>query len=124
MVVKEVLEKLDSEDLILHVVWTPVLANDDFPSAVMAQFKINDPRTRHYWDGEGRLGKAYGRLLPLPRGRTFAWDIYFAYDYGVQWSDRPPSPHEWSHQLGRDERFLGDGTRLHGIVEALLNGKD
>ena len=122
MVADKVLNALDSENLVMHVVWTPVLQNDNFASSVKAQFEIKDSRARHYWDGEGRLGTAYGKLLPLPRGRTFAWDIYFAYEPGVSWEERPPAPSEWSHQLGRDERSLGDGTRLHEIVDKLLKG--
>lgn len=120
MVVDSVLEKIPSEDLAVHVVWTPVLQADDFESARQAASLIPDPRAIHYWDEDQSLGLAYGRELELPRGRELAWDIYFAYAAGVEWGEHVPPPGDWAHQLGRDERHLGDGSGLRAAVEALL----
>ena len=120
MVVDNVLNEIDSEDLAIHVVWTPVLKADSYASSVSAQFKILDPRAVHYWDGDRNLGTAYGRQVELPRGRKFAWDIYFVYDQDTEWGDAPPQPADWAHQLGFDERSLDKGAGLRRAVEAAL----
>jgi hypothetical protein len=77
---------------------------------------------RHYWDGEQKLGRAYGRVVELPRGRKLAWDVYFAFAPGTTWSAAPPAPADWAHQLGLDERHLGDGERLLESLQRLSSG--
>jgi hypothetical protein len=124
VVLENVLARIDSENLAVHVVWTPVLKADDYESAKKAPPLLDDPRTSHYWDGDQSLGLAYGHLLELPRGRELAWDIYFAYAAGVTWGDTVPAPSDWVHQLGRDERHLGDGSGLRKAVESLLEKLD
>ena len=118
----ELLDKIKDDRLNLHIVWTPVLQNDDHNAALVSQRIIHDPRATHYWDGDMVLGTAYGQAVELPNGRDFAWDIYFAFDHGVEWTDRVPEPADFAHQLGRDDRHLGDGVRLREIVESLLEG--
>lgn len=115
------MEKITDDRLVLHVVWTPVLQNDDRDAAVVSQHLISDSRATHYWDGDMALGTAFGEEVALPVGRDFAWDIYFAFDHDVQWKDRVPQPADFSHQLARDDRHLGDGVRLREIVEELLS---
>lgn len=121
MVLENVLEKIPDEDLSVHVVWTPVLRSDNFDATGSAQKLIPDPRALHYWDGDQDLGKAYGTVVELPRGRELAWDIYFAYDEGVVWGEEVPPPSHWAHQLGMDARHLGDGTKLREALRALLD---
>ena len=120
MVVDNVLNKIENEDLVIHVVWTPVLKADSYASSISAQFKILDPRAVHYWDGDRNLGTAYGRVVSLPRGRKFAWDIYFVYDRDAQWGAAPPQPTDWAHQLGSDHRHLAKGEGLREAVEKAL----
>ena len=120
MVLDNVLKKVPSEDLVIHVVWTPVLRADDFEAAKEAVDLIPDVRSIHYWDGDQVLGLAYGRAVELPRGRVLAWDIYFTYAAGVEWDDQVPTPSDWVHQLGSDDRHLSDGAGLRSAVEELL----
>jgi hypothetical protein len=121
VVLENVLQKIPDEDLSVHVVWTPVLKSDHFGATAAAQKLIPDLRALHYWDGDQHLGKAYGAVLELPRGRELAWDIYFAYDAGVLWGTEVPPPSLWAHQLGSDSRHLGDGARLRQAVRAMLD---
>ena len=72
MVQSEVLDKIDDERLVVHVVWTPVLQNDNYDAAVTAPQLIPDARATHYWDGDMVLGTAYGKVVELPNGRDFA----------------------------------------------------
>ena len=120
MVLDSVLKKVESEELVIHVVWMPVLRNDSFEATADAVQLIPDPRAIHYWDGDQDLGMAYGRVVDLPRGRELAWDIYFVYEPGVVWGEQVPEPSAWAHQLGSDGRHLGDGAGLRSAVEEIL----
>ena len=121
MVQKEVLDEIKDENLRVHVVWTPVLRNDDRDASLESRDLIPDPRAVHYWDEDLDLGLAYGRAVSLPPGRDLAWDIYFVFDRGAKWEGELPAPAEFSHQLGRGERYLGDGSRLRDLVRGALD---
>jgi hypothetical protein len=120
VVLENVLKKVTSERLAVHVVWMPVLRSDDLDSAREARALIPDPRVAHYWDPEQSVGLAFGRVVDMPRGRELAWDIYFAFGTGMTWGDVPPAPDAWAHQLGLDDRHLGEGSGLRAAVEELL----
>ncbi len=122
MVQENVLEKVGSSEMVVHVVWTPVLGSDSYEAAVGSSRKfLQDPRSIHYWDGERHLGLLYGKVLALPEGHSLAWDIYLAFEAGIEWGEEAPVPTEWVHQLGRDDRHLGDGERYRRVVEDLLS---
>jgi hypothetical protein len=60
---------------------------------------VSDPRIRHYWDEDERLGKFYEVSLPTPG--TPSWDVYLLYRPGIMWAEpAPPKPTFWMHQLG------------------------
>ena len=86
-----------------------------------ATTRLPDERVSHYWDAEGDLAKAYSRILGLPDARP-AWDVYLLFDRNAQWTDQPPAPQGWMHQLplAPAERRL-DGDRLAAEVGKLLN---
>ena len=117
---ENVLAKIPSTDLAVHVVWTPVLPTDNEEEATQADHLVPDERTMFYWDGAQDLGLSYGRTIELPRGRQLAWDIYFVYGPDAEWNETVPLPTEWNHQLADDERYLGDGAKLRTAIEALL----
>ncbi len=119
MVQQAILETLPSAKLKVYAVWTPVLKEDDRQAAVRATAVIPDERVVHLWDADKSLGQAFGKVVALPRGRTLAWDVYFAFDHRAQWGHEPPQPAEWMHQLGIDERLF-DGDKLRASVETLL----
>ena len=119
-VMQEMLAKVPSDRVSVHVVWTPVVPGDDLDAAKEARSLISDPRAVHYWDPEQHVGLAYGTVLELPRGRELAWDIYFTFEPQVTWEEQVPGPEDWVHQLGMDDRRLSDGTRLQSSIEGLL----
>ena len=120
---KNVLDEIDTDQLLIHVVWTPVLPGDDRKSVDKAQQIFPDKRVKQYWDGDQSLGKTYGKVVELPRERSLAWDVYFAFDRKSEWKEKVPKPDDWAHQLGRDERSLRDGDKLRQSVERLLNDR-
>jgi hypothetical protein len=116
---KEILAKSDSDKLKVLVVWTPRYPGDNRDKALAAAKLIADSRATHFWDRKGRLGTQYGKVLKLPGGRTFAWDVYFVFDARVKWENSPPAPTEWMHQLGDDSRRL-DVDKLGQVTRSLL----
>jgi hypothetical protein len=116
---EKVLAKIRSDKLRAFVVWTPRYPGDNRAKALAATKLIPDERSIHFWDGGGRLGRQYGKLLKLPGGRTFAWDVYFVLDKRASWGESPPAPTEWMHQLGEDNRRL-DGAKLSQVTLRLL----
>ena len=124
MVLENVLSQVSSDQIVIHVVWMPVLPSDNFEAAKEAPSLIPDPRARHYWNGDQSLGKVYGNTVALPSGRELAWDIYFVFGAGIEWGEDVPVPSDWVHQLGMDERHLGDGDTLRASVERHLEALD
>ena len=121
MVLDKVLKEISSDDLAIHVVWTPVLGSDKRSSTDRARkLFTKETRATQYWDGDQDLGQTYGTIVELPNGRELAWDIYFVYAAGVEWGEKPPIPDDWQHQLGRDERSL-DGDKLRESIEEILS---
>ena len=122
VVYEHVLSVIDSHDLLVYLVWTPVIAGDDRASADQISRSMPESRVKHYWDGSQELGWAYGRILPLPGGRPLGWDLYMIFGREADWEPPVPVPTDWMHQLGRDDRTL-DGERFRGFVQRCLTSK-
>jgi len=96
-------------DVIVSIVWTPMLPGDSAGTARVATALIPDARARHYFDPERRAGRAIaGRLGGAGK---IAWDIYLFFAPGVAWEDEPPLPLGWAHQLG--DAAWADPARCH-----------
>ncbi len=119
MVQDNVLAKLDNDNLRVYVVWTPVLREDNRTAAGQSVAYITDTRAVHFWDEDKSLGLSFGKLVTLPRQRELAWDVYFVFGKDAEWTESPPTPADWMHQLGVDERLF-DGDKLRATVEKLL----
>ena len=115
------LDKLGAPDLRVYAVWVPILRTDMRLAVSRATTWLPDERVSHYWDAEGDLAKAYSRILGLPDARP-AWDVYLLFDRNAEWTDQPPAPQDWMHQLPREpaERRL-DGEALAAKAGTLLD---
>lgn len=94
---RELIGKVQGNDRFkTFVVYVPALAATaaDVPAAMKV---MSGPDVKHYWDGDGRAGFAYAKVLNV----KFAWDVWMAYAPGVTWDDaaNPPAPTFWRHQL-------------------------
>jgi hypothetical protein len=97
----------------------PVLTSDSSDALPGAYSVLPDRRVKHFWDEKKLFGKHYGSRIKIPEGRL-AWDVYFLFDANVTWSDAPPMPSAWWHQLKmRDGRRL-DGTAMRERVNSML----
>ena len=117
--VQTILKAVKSKKLKVYVVWTPVLREDDGQVAGKSSGLVLDDRAIHFWDADKSLGFSLGKIVKLPRERKLAWDVYFAFDMKAKWSNVPPQPAHWMHQLGTDERKL-DGDKLRKFILAAL----
>jgi hypothetical protein len=121
LVEDKALDQIGGDKLRIYVVWTKKLLMDSRAAAAQAASLVPDRRARHFWDATGYLGKQYGKTLDLPGGRRFAWDVYFIFDRKTAWTDSPPAPAFWMHQLGGHKPELRlDGARFReAIVQRL-----
>jgi hypothetical protein len=101
------------------VIWVPQLGarRQHVPSAMAL---VTDPRAQQFWDADGWLDDAYGRVLGTPGA---AWDVYLLYGRGRAWDDiLPPKPDYWMHQLsGVNTAPHLDPEILRQHVENLLH---
>ena len=112
-----VLAQLGGDKPKVYVVWTKKLFGDNRDAAANAESLVPDGRARHFWDPTGYLGKQYGKTLELPGGRRFAWDVYMIFDPKVAWTEAPPLPTFWMHQLGGQKPELRlDAARFREAV--------
>ena len=116
----QVLDTIESEKLVIYVVWEPILRTDDARASRKATTLVPDPRARHYWIDTETLGELFQPALGLETEP--AWDVYLVYSPGGTWNDVPPAPEFFMHQLvGRlpEERLL-DGAALAQRIRQML----
>jgi len=117
---QHVLENIEDPDLKLFVVWEPILKTDSEEAARLSSGFLRDDRVTHYWASTRRVGQSFQDAIGL-EGEP-AWDVYLVYDRGIRWTDEPPEPTKFQHQLGGrlpDPRRL-DGPTLADEVRTLL----
>jgi hypothetical protein len=115
------LEELNARDAAVHVVWVGVLDDDSAAGAAAAMFP-DDFGAMHYWDGELQVSKAFHATLGLERWkRNVAWDLYLLYGARSEWTDQPPLPSLWMHQLHLEDVPELDGSLLVEHLGELLN---
>lgn len=111
-----VLRAFPDADLHVEIVWLDMLPNDRPSTALEAARRLDDPRVRHFHDPSKVAGRAFARGL-LPVG--VAWDVYLFYPAGAEWTEDPPRPSSWSHQLGRvDPEHFHPRERLRAELRA------
>jgi hypothetical protein len=94
-----------------------MLSDDTRAAAEPSTRIIDDLRVRHFHDPERRSGKAIAKSLGSED--AIAWDTYLFYASGSEWTDGPPAPIDWMHQLPSS---WADPARFHtgdDLVEEL-----
>lgn len=82
-----------------------MLEEDDFAATNLAKEKYSDPRIKHYWDAERKLGGLLSQTLKIKR--SIAWDVYLLYPPDHLWqAELPPAPKFWMHQLSGEDETL------------------
>lgn len=132
MAQKEIVEKINSPQFAVFMVWLPVMAADSYQSAQQAQRIFPDARVQSWWDHRLVLGKGYHKTLALAADCDLAWDVYLLYRpsskrfrYALDSDGKkgwiPPAPDFWMHQLScmTKERYL-DINGLRAAIEKML----
>jgi hypothetical protein len=88
---------------------------------------LNDNRLKHFYDCNQTVGKTIAASVGW-YGKV-AWDIYLFYGPTVKWTEAPPKPDCWMHQLtdgwAKNERYrTGDDLKneLSASLERLAMG--
>ena len=110
VVEKQALDQIKGDKVKVFVVWIKRFFGDSQEAAQEAMALMPDRRARHFWDGSGQLSKRYAKFVELPDKRNFAWDVYFVFGPKAEWTENPPTPDFWMHQLGGP----GTGNLLDG----------
>ena len=105
------LKEFPDANVSVSIVWIQMPGfNDNEATSRKIAASFSDPRVKHFYDPfpAHLVGKAFaeGRISRGP-----AWDIYFFYKKGQEWTDGPPEPAEWMHQLSGGKR--ADATKFH-----------
>lgn len=113
-----ILEEFPDADISVSVVWVDMLPDDTTAGAKASAAIIADPRVRHFHDPRQRLGAAIADGLGWEG--QMAWDIYLFYDKDSEWTEGPPAPLDFMHQLSWDASHFRTGDALvEGLREAL-----
>ena len=102
-------EEAKGKEVIVSIVWIPMLPGDSEDAARAATALIPDARAHHYFDPDRRAGSALASRMG-GEGKI-AWDMYLFFTPGAIWEDEPPLPMDWVHQLG--ETAWADPARCH-----------
>lgn len=113
------LGQVKDPDVRVYAVWASILMSDFRIAVGRATKRLPDERVNHYWDGEGELVKAYGRLLKL-EGDDTAWDVYYVFGRDVEWKDEVPAPTFFMDQVGLPQGQPLDADKLAAEIRKLL----
>ena len=116
---QEIFEENKSEMLQGAIIWTPMLATDNFEAANQREITFSDPRVKQFWDPDRILGRLLSRILSLKA--PIAWDVYLLYSSDHAWdTELPPMPDFWMHQLDEEPTLFLDPVRLKHHVRAII----
>ena len=105
---ENVFEKYPAADVSASIIWIPILEKDTFDAAIPSVTYLSDSRIRHFYDHRKATGKTIADSVGW--AGNIAWDIYLFYSPSAKWTDTPPKPICWMHQL-TDGWAAGDNYR-------------
>jgi hypothetical protein len=126
---RAILSDFPDADINVSIVWINMLPLDSPVAAKLSARIIHDLRACHFHDPAKLAGKAIAQSLG---GQDkAAWDIYLFYEAGNEWSDSPPAPIYWAHQLQgstwADSAHYHSGDdllrELHKIMQDLTSAR-
>jgi hypothetical protein len=107
----------------LLVVWIAMMEGDTLEAARKAVSKFKDRRVRQFYDPNQLAGKAFAESLG--HQDRVAWDFYLFYPVRSEWTDIPPQPEIFMHQLRNswaDQNCLFEKDRLRlKLLETMKN---
>jgi hypothetical protein len=81
---ERLLPAIPGEGLEVFLVWACTIPADVEVGTRKLAERYADPRIRHYWDGSGRIARAFGRHAGLPDGAP-AYGLFYLYGRADTW---------------------------------------
>jgi hypothetical protein len=81
---QRLLPAIPGDDFEVFLVWACTIPPDVEVNARKMAERYADPRIRHYWDGSGRIARAFGRHAGLPDGAP-AYGLFYLYGRADTW---------------------------------------
>ena len=97
---ENVFNRFPDADISASIVWIPILDNDSLEAAIPSVSFLSDKRIQHFYDQNQIVGKQIADSVGWTG--NIAWDIYLYYAPDVDWTDLPPEPNYWMHQVSDD----------------------
>jgi hypothetical protein len=97
---ENVFNRFPDADISASIVWIPILENDSLEAAAPSVRFLSDKRIQHFYDQDQIVGKKIANSVGW--AGNVAWDIYLFYAPNIDWTDLPPKPNHWMHQLTDD----------------------
>ena len=94
---ENVFGKYLNADISGSIVWIPILDQDNVDAAIPTAKAFSDDRVHHYFDANRDVGKTIANSVGWQG--NIAWDIYLFYEPTLNWTNVPPLPTCWMHQL-------------------------
>jgi hypothetical protein len=86
-------------DISVIIVWISMLEGDsEVAAGQAAKGFLTDSRVRQFYDPRQLAGAIVAQGLGAQEGKV-AWDLYLFYEKGSIWTQAPPTPAHWMHQL-------------------------
>ena len=114
------LKSVTDDRIRAYIVWLPIFGGDFKGEAHKLSKSFADTRVSYFLDPESLSGNLWEEVLKTQR--EIAWDVYLLYRPAAQWSEQPPLPDFWMHQLGgvtKAPRF--DEAEFKATLKAMLN---
>lgn len=92
-----VFKRFPDADISASIVWIPILDSDSLEAAIPSIQVLCDKRIQHFYDQDQIVGREVANSVGW--AGNVAWDIYLFFEPNVDWSDEPPKPIYWMHQL-------------------------
>ena len=74
-----------------------MLPEDSLEAAIPSIKYLGDKRIQHFYDPNQKSGKEIA--MSVGWNGHIAWDIYLFYPPTIAWTDIPPKPVSWMHQV-------------------------
>ncbi|MFQ5600449.1 MAG: hypothetical protein ACE5G2_07840 [Candidatus Krumholzibacteriia bacterium] len=95
---RDVLDKNDTEELSVFLVWLKALQKDTEEALTTMMGKVSDPRVQHFWDPERVLNHQLLDAIMFDV-QLRIYDVYLLYDREAKWEKRLPRPGFWMHEV-------------------------
>ena len=81
----------------VSLVWVQVLKDDSRQAAQIAIDQIDHPGWRHFYDPQQIAAREMAYVIS--GCESYAWDTYLVFSAEAEWTEAPPQPSDWVHQL-------------------------